>query len=464
MIEIDVWRLLRSNGAWSHLLALCVLVAGPAACTDDDAPPRDGSDTGTGGTTSSTGPTGSTSSESSGADGESSSGAEPSEHEQICMLIESGIGLHDGFAIPGEAGAPRWGVPDAPPVTLRVRRSWSTLDDAEKQTVVDAFLTLKSITVDSGDPGSPRADYSSFCEALGQPTYERNLYDFYVEAHANAFVSMMTPHQVHEQMAHKAPQFLVWHRYLLLRLEADMGEAIGDPDFALPYWDWNDCYEDGDPTTCTPLFEPEYLGTAGGCQDGDKAVSGYMADQGFATNLHSQGMMPNSPGSIVCGQRPIEREVGCNVPGPPSTEEVDGIFDRFVYDDAPYDGCHTEEDVSFRQHLEGFDNESTDPFCVAAGCGMHGRAHAFVGGDMLFTSTNPNDPTFFLHHAQVDRLWAAWQEANLQSGDAARMVDYGNPGYPEGFRGPLFNFEEVDASETFDYRVLGYEYDALPSG
>ena len=25
------------------------------------------------------------------------------------------------------------------------------------------------------------------------------------------------------------------------------------------------------------------------------------------------------------------------------------------------------------------------------------------------TTTSPNDPIFFLHHANIDRIWAAWQ-------------------------------------------------------
>ena len=41
---------------------------------------------------------------------------------------------------------------------------------------------------------------------------------------------------------------------------------------------------------------------------------------------------------------------------------------------------------------------------------------------------------FFLHHGQVDRLWAAWQEANLATGDDGLTVNYGNPGFPEALR------------------------------
>ena len=67
-----------------------------------------------------------------------------------------------------------------------------------------------------------------------------------------------------------------------------------------------------------------------------------------------------------------------------------------------------------------------------------------------------------LSQDQVDRLWAAWQEANLATDDEERKVHHGNPGFPDAWLGPLFNFSEVDASELFDYKALGYEYDSLP--
>jgi tyrosinase len=404
-----------------------------------------------------------------GATGTEETAADSSQHAQICEQINATVGLNDGYDVPGVAGAPRWGMPSSSPssplASRRVRRSWSSLDEAEKKHVVDGFVALKNVTVDSGDPGSPRAEYSSFCTALGLEPYARNLYDFYVEAHANAFVSMMTSYQDHTRMAHMAPQFVVWHRYLLLRIEADIAEALGDPTFALPYWDWTDCYADGNPDTCDLIFEQGSLGSAGSCEEGDQSVAGYLTERGFATNIYTNGESSFSPDSIVCGQRPIRRAVGCSeyVEGPPDAAAIAGIFDRTVYDEAPYNSCDTDATVSFRQYLEGFTNDETRPYCVATGCFMHGRGHGYVGGDMDGSSASPNDPIFFLHHAQVDRLWAAWQEANLAAGDEERHANFGNPGFPDDYAGPLFNFTEVQASELLDYKSLGYEYDTLPS-
>jgi len=192
------------------------------------------------------------------------------------------------------------------------------------------------------------------------------------------------------------------------------------------------------------------------------SVEGYMVDQGFLTNIFTNDQSAFDPASVVCGRRPVVRQVGCVMQAPPDAAQIGAMFDRPAYDDAPHDSCYTEEDVSFRQYLEGFDNNSTELLCVAAGCTMHGRGHLYVGGDMFRSSANPNDPIFFLNHTNVDRMWAAWQEANLASGNPARQIDSGTPGYPASGRGSLFNWPAVQAAELFDYKALGYEYDAMP--
>ncbi|KAL4724590.1 hypothetical protein ACLX1H_008032 [Fusarium chlamydosporum] len=52
----------------------------------------------------------------------------------------------------------------------------------------------------------------------------------------------------------------------------------------------------------------------------------------------------------------------------------------------------------------------------------HGSIHSAVGGEMgdMGPSSSPNDPVFFMHHTQVDRLWALWQEKDRD----ARLKDY----------------------------------------
>lgn len=44
--------------------------------------------------------------------------------------------------------------------------------------------------------------------------------------------------------------------------------------------------------------------------------------------------------------------------------------------------------------------------------GHHNWVHTWVGGSMGLVSVAPADPVFWLHHAEVDRLWHVWQTMN----------------------------------------------------
>lgn len=366
-----------------------------------------------------------------------------------------------GPAVPGVAGAPRWGMPEAEFSTLRVRRSWSILSDEEKRQYLDGILLLKQTTVESSMIGAERANYESFCPG----GYTRNLYDYYVELHASAFASMGTEAQLMEQMAHMGPHFLPWHRYLILRMERDMQEALGDPDFTLPYWDWDDCAAGtGDGANPCPLiFEEGFLGSHGGLEEAAD-VTGYLVDQGYEVNVWAEvGLFSIfNPDSVRCGARPLRRAVGMdegtNRQVPNSTETIKEGYQRPLYDAAPYEQCRTDETVSFRQYLEGYVRGKPGLLCIIPGaCATHGLGHTYVGGDMSGVGTT--DPIFFLHHANVDRIWAMWQDNNRENADTS--ADYGNPGFPHMWYAPLFNFPEVRAEELFDFRALGYTYDSI---
>ena len=366
----------------------------------------------------------------------------------------------EGSGVPGDAGAPRWGLAEASPAKVKVRRSWSTLPDTEKQRVADAFLRLKRTTVDSGAPGAERAGYDSLCSE--QP-YARNLYDYYVELHTAAFTMMGTPDMSHQQMPHMGPQFLPWHRYMLLRLEADMSVVLGDPDFALPYWDGQDCQADtaDGENPCPALFAERFLGSAGSCEEGNDAVTGYLIDQGFQKNIWTEADLETvfNTQSVRCSGAKLRRRAGCEVDKPASAADVAGIFEREVYDAEPYDSCNTDESVSFRQYLEGYKLADTEVICWIGGCENHGAGHLWIGGDMGLGGAPNNDPLFFLHHANIDRAWAMWQERNRAVPETA--VNDGNPGYPDAWSGPIFNFPEIRADELFDIRTLGFTYDRL---
>ncbi|RKO83992.1 hypothetical protein BDK51DRAFT_31294 [Blyttiomyces helicus] len=40
----------------------------------------------------------------------------------------------------------------------------------------------------------------------------------------------------------------------------------------------------------------------------------------------------------------------------------------------------------------------------------HNYLHMAIGGDMAQPPLSVNDPIFFLHHSNIDRLWNKWQQ------------------------------------------------------
>lgn len=78
--------------------------------------------------------------------------------------------------------------------------------------------------------------------------------------------------------------------------------------------------------------------------------------------------------------------------------------------------------------------------------GVHDSGHVWVGGSMGIIQTAPCDPVFWMHHAEIDRIWFEWQQAhpglNPSLAGAAAVMDP----WTEG---------EVD---TRDVTALGYTY------
>lgn len=48
--------------------------------------------------------------------------------------------------------------------------------------------------------------------------------------------------------------------------------------------------------------------------------------------------------------------------------------------------------------------------------GIHDGVHVWVGGSMGVIATAPADPIFWMHHANIDRLWWQWQNSPAGSG------------------------------------------------
>lgn len=78
--------------------------------------------------------------------------------------------------------------------------------------------------------------------------------------------------------------------------------------------------------------------------------------------------------------------------------------------------------------------------------GVHDSGHVWVGGSMMSIPTAPADLVFWMHHAEIDRLWAEWQAAN--------------PGQNPNLAGPAAIMDPwpEDEAATRDITALGYTY------
>lgn len=79
----------------------------------------------------------------------------------------------------------------------------------------------------------------------------------------------------------------------------------------------------------------------------------------------------------------------------------------------------------------------------------HGSVHVAIGGDMN-SAASPEDPLFYLHHANIDRAWAKWQRDNENNPDV-------NPTNPTEILRPTSLFG-VPISSVIDIAALGYNY------
>ena len=77
---------------------------------------------------------------------------------------------------------------------------------------------------------------------------------------------------------------------------------------------------------------------------------------------------------------------------------------------------------------------------------MHASVHIAVGGNMSGASS-PSDPLFWLHHANIDRLWASWQSKHA-SANPSNLTEILKPK-------PIMG---VKVSATIKISSLGYSY------
>ena len=251
---------------------------------------------------------------------------------------------------------------------------------------------------------------------------------------------------------HEGPTFPTWHRYYLLIVERELGriaERLGSPNgwnrytFALPYWDWDDSDE-----VKNEIFSQSYFGTFDFDPDSTKTpVEGVLfdnnswptvCDKHYDVNVHPDKTItcpdlrsvcnPNtdrSKGEDQIGRLERGRFTVRGANPPPDIRHLPvkstlkyllstNTYDAEVVNVANLYGVNSAS-ISFRNRLEGFVNiinVGTGEF-AEKGSGethnnFHNAVHIFIHGHMRIVPSASNDPIFYLHHANVDRIFESW--------------------------------------------------------
>lgn len=290
---------------------------------------------------------------------------------------------------------------------MAVRKSVRALSDSEKTAFIDAVLALKD----------------EFSSIDGLSTYNRYVLWHQMAMWQASRLGGDAP-GTRRNSAHRGPSFLPWHREFLRRFEWDLQRVSGDPNLGLPYWDWE---TDGDKPADQQAAQPVWnlVGGSGVAVDIGQPQPIYVVADGpfgipVADLSNPDTFNPRNPlltitanEQIVNGKVRVNlfrsvlmRELGqnTNFPTLPTTQDVQDAWTIERYDDAPWNE-DSPRNSSFRNALEGWPGQSGLPV------GLHNRVHVWVGGSMG-PGTSPNDPVFFLHHCNVDRIWARWSPQN----------------------------------------------------
>ena len=233
---------------------------------------------------------------------------------------------------------------------------------------------------------------------IAGPATPVSTYDLFVAWHHIAMMTFTPPTQQDRNAAHRGPVFLPWHRAMLLLFELQLQRVLGDDEVGIPYWHWA---ADGD---LPPVQQPQAAvwgdDAMGG--DGDPVTTGPLAFQPADPQSFRVRITADVQGNLRQVDRGLRRSFAALAPQLPPTALVDAALGLATYDAPPW----TAASGGFRNTLEGW--------VPVPGPHLHNLVHVWVGGDMLI-STSPNDPVFYLHHCNVDRIWSAWMQRHPAS-------------------------------------------------
>ncbi|BBN12638.1 polyphenol oxidase [Marchantia polymorpha subsp. ruderalis] len=260
--------------------------------------------------------------------------------------------------------------------------------------------------------------------------------------------------------------FLPWHRMLIYFHEKILGSLINDPDFTLPFWNW-DNQLDNTAGQIPQIFLP-YKQFARKKHGRHGKIRNTFLYEGKRRN-------PNHmPPKILplTFDRKLEKERANWTHSQIRHANLGQVY-QMVYNK-----------VSAREYMGGPYNTNSNFTEVAdvnvgesgGAESLHNTAHEWVGNldnsaypdneDMGVFTYAGRDPIFYSHHANVDRLWHVWKGLpdNITRDGHRIRKDYDDYDFLETeftFFDENADMVVVKVKDTLDIHKLGYKYKSM---
>lgn len=299
---------------------------------------------------------------------------------------------------------------------MKCRRNVADLTPSERAELVQAFLDLKD---PAKSPSRIPAAATRVTNGGGTP----NRYDDYVWLHNTVGVG-----------AHRGPAFGPWHREFLHQFEFDLQTVSGNPHLTIPYWDWTVARTAANPGF---PFTNDLLGGFGSAGPG--TATGIVTSGPFSNpatwrmNIRRAGdgdlTLKRSNGIPDGADLPThdDAQLGLGV-GVPAGGSWPTNYDGLPWNDHTIDPTSAQVLASFRKYLERLLHDFVHVW-IGGAWEFSPTGQPGDGGHMTFPSVAVNDPVFWMHHANVDRLWSIWQRKPATSGYLPQVAGTAEPGH-----------------------------------
>jgi hypothetical protein len=231
------------------------------------------------------------------------------------------------------------------------------------------------------------------------PVTDQRSWTYQAAIHGTMMTGMMADWNTCSHHTFEINFFWAWHRMYLYWFERIVRSMSGDPAFALPYWDWQ----------TNPYLPPMFQNSSGNA----------------TLNI------PNRVATINNGAGSVD----------PTNTLTTGVNNTFAQPIFEY------------MSVDGADQLIQIP---------HDQVHGMVGGYMGSILTAAQDPLFFVHHANIDRLWDLWLANNSLNSDPTSDNVWGSTTF--GFFDENANAVTMTPCDVLRAaQQLNYIYDTEPT-